>query len=360
MADTREVELLTAESIAVAGVRTVNVDLTEPITRMDFIWRKTNTNRTPIAHPACIVPSIQIVDGADVLASLSGGQTQAYAYYKTGLIPGSKPSYEVGSWSIQCASIYFGRHMWDPVLALDPKRFSNVQIKITHNLALGGATGTVADLSIYAHVFDEKVVQPIGFHMYKDIYSFLPVANAWVYIDLPSDHKIRSIMFGAEQCTDSPEWNLNAIKIDEAEGRRILVQSLMERYLYQNAARDPVYMEHIEYRPAATTAFAFYAAPHWERSFVGLSAGAADGVGYVQENGCVYHTTKETAVSVVEGWAQGHCPFGQVYIPFGEQSDADGGWDIAKAGSGRVSLQAAAAPVVAQAVRVYVEQIRKY
>ena len=360
MAQTREIEILRAESIAVAGTRTINLDITEPVSRLDVIWRKTNTNRTPIAHPGAIVPSIELIDGSDVLSQMNGRSAQALAYFHTGLIPGSKPSYEIGSWSIQCASIYFGRYMFDEMLAVDPKRFTNLQLRITHNLALGGSTGTVADLSVYAHVFDEKVVQPVGFLQSKEIYSFLPVANAWVYIDIPADHDIKAILLTAPGCTDSPEWNLANIRITEAEGRRVLVESAMERYLYQCAARDPVYMEHIEYRPAATTSFAFYAAPHWERSFVGHACGSTVAVQYTQENGETYHTLMATAPDVIEGWAMGHCPFGSIYIPFGEKGSVEGAWDIRKAGNGRLAIQAGATPVVAVPVRVFLQQVRRY
>jgi len=158
MASTREVELLKKESIATAGTKTMDVGLSDPITALDIIVKKTNSNRTPEAHPGKIIKGIEVVDGADVLFSMNGQDAIALEYYQSGKVPGAMTNYEVGQWSMVHARVSFGRKMFDELYALDPKRFNNVQIKIEHDLALGGSTGTVADLSVYAHVFDEKII----------------------------------------------------------------------------------------------------------------------------------------------------------------------------------------------------------
>ena len=361
MASTREVELLQAESIATAGVKTINLDLQDPISRLDVIWKKTNSNRTPIAHPGKIVKNILVCDGADVLFSMNGQDAIALAYYQTGLVPGAMTNYEAGQWSMCIASIYFGRHMWDEVLALDPKRFSNIQIKIDHDLALGSATGTVADLSVYAHVFDEKIVNPTGFLLNKEIYSFLPVANTFYYIDLPTDFPIRALMFGANECEDGPENNLATVKIEEANGKHILVNSAMERYLFQCASRDPVYGEHILLKTAAAaTDLVAYQAPHWERRFVGNNEGAGVGVGVTSNAGCILQLQSAGAAYIVEGWSIGHCPFGQCWIPFGAAGAIEDSWDIRKSGSGKLILQASAGPDTNEYVRVAMQQARLY
>jgi hypothetical protein len=361
MAATREVEILQAESIATAGVKTLNLDLQDSVSRLDVIWRKTNTNRTPIAHPGKIIKNILVCDGADVLFSMCGQDAIAMSYYQTGSIPGAMTNYELGQWSMCIASIFFGREMWDEELALDPKRFSNIQIKIDHDLALGGATGTVADLSVYAHVFDEKVVQPRGFLLNKEIYSFLPVASAYSYIDFPVDYPIRAVMFGANECEDGPEYNLNSVKIEESNGKHILVNSLMERYLFQTAARDPIYAEHVLFKTAAAaTDLTAYQASHWERRFVGNVEGAGVGVGVTSNAGCKLVAQNATAAAIIEGFSFGHVPFGQVYIPFGKRDAIEDSWDIRKSGSGRLILQAGATPDTDEYVRVHVQQARLY
>jgi len=360
MAHYREVELLYKESIATAGVKTLNLDLKDPVSRLDIIWKKTNSNRTPIAHPGKIIKEILVCDGADVLYSMNGQDAIALAYYQTGRVPGAMTNYETGQWSMCSASVFFGRHMWDEMFALDPKRFSNIQIKIDHNLALGGSTGTVTDLSVYAHVFDEKIIEPRGFMLSKELYSFLPVANAWNYIDLPTDYPIRSLMFGANECEDGPEYNLAWIKVSEANDKHILVDSETERYMFQSAERDPLYLEHIIAKPSAgDTMLSHYCAPHWERTGLYVPTAAGQDTAYTSAAGCLYKFMDESG-GIFEGFAIGHIPFGQTYIPFGYQDDPDGYWDIRKSGSGKVSLQSGATPDTDEYVRVYATQARMY
>lgn len=360
MASYREVEILQAESIATAGTRTIDINVMDPISKIDVIWKKTNTNRTPIAHPGKIIKNVSVLDGADVLYSMNGQDGQALAYYQNGKVPGAMTNYELGQWSMQHLQILFGRHMWDEIYALDPRRFNNLQIKIEHDLDLGGSTGTVADLSVYAHVFDEKSIEPRGFILSKEIYSFLPVANAWVYIDLPLDYPIRALMFGANECEDGPEYNLANIKLHEGNGKHILVQSATERYMFQSAARDPLWQEHIIAKPAAAdTALTFYCAPHWERTFLGMVTEAGGDSFYTSAAGCAYAFASENG-NIFEGFAIGHIPFGQVYIPLGNEKDEWDYWEPGRSGAGRLELQAGATPDTDEYVRVHCQQIRTY
>ena len=360
MANYREVEIRAPESIATAGSKRINLDVTEPITRLDVIWKKTNSNRTPIAHPGLIVSRLEVIDGSDVLFSMPGSEAVALAYYKSGLVPGIMINYELGQWSMVCASIYFGRHMWDEKLALDPRRFSNLQIKIAHNLALGGSTGTVADLSVYAHVFDEKQVQPIGFLQAKEIYSYLGAASSWYYIDMPSDHQIRAVMFGCDQATEGPDYEFEEFKIEEAQGKRVIMHDTAERYCFQAAARDPLWGEHVILKPAAAaTDLTFYGTPHWERRFVGNVEGTAYAIAGVSNAGCLFKVQNATAAAIIEGWIFGHCPFGQLYIPFGEPEGMEF-WDVNRAGSGKLSIKNGASSDTDEYVRVFVDQCRKY
>ena len=360
MASYREVELLKKESIATAGTKTIDVNTVDPISAIDVIWKKTNSNRTPIAHPGKIIKSIEVVDGADVLFSMNGQDAQALAYYQTGKVPGAMINYETGQWSMQHARIHFGRHLFDAIYALDPRRFNNLQIKIAHDLDLGGATGTVADLSVYLHCFDERQIEARGFLLSKEIYSFLPVANAWVYIDLPSDYPIRALMFGANECEDGPEYNLANIKVDEGNGKHILVESETERYMFQTAARDPLWLEHVIAKPSAgDTMLSLYCSPHWERTLVAVPTETGQDTAYTSAAGCLYKFMDESG-DIFEGFAMGHVPFGQIYLPFGYGMDEWEYWDIGKSGSGKLSLQAGATPDTDEYVRAFCQQIRTY
>lgn len=356
----REVEVLRAESIATAGTRTVDINITDPISKMSVVMKKTNSDRTPVAHPGKILKNIVICDGADVVFSMNGQDAQAMSYFTTNKQPASMINYETGQWSMQIAEINFGRMLYDEKLALDPKRFSNLQIKVEHDLALGGAGGTVADLSIYAHCFDEKVIEPVGYLYNKEIYSFLPVANTWYYIDIPTDYPVRAIMFGANECEDGPEYNIANLKLTENQGKHILVESAMERYLFQSSAYYDPWNDMVVLKPASTAAFTFYITPHWERQSHLFNTAAATAVRNDSRAGCAQVMAVATGAAVCQGMVFGHNPFGQTFIKTFGGDDIEDCWQIEYAGSGRLELQAGAGPDLDEYVRVYTQQIRKY
>lgn len=356
----REVELLAKESIATAATRTIDLGTDQKVSRLDFIWKKTNTNRTPIGHPALIVPQISVVDGSDVLFDMSGGAAQALAFFNENRQPASMINYELGQWSMQIASIYFGRYLWDPNWSLDPARFNNIQIKVRHNLALGASTGTVADLSIYAHVFNDKAVTPKGFVQSREIYSYLPVANTWHYIDMPQDYPIRGLMFGAEECEEGPDYNLAEIKVSENGGKNIIVNSEVERYLLVQSGNLEPWSEKILLKTAAAaTDLTAYQTCHWERRFVGNNEGAGVGVGVTSNAGCKLVLQTAGAAYIVEGISHGYAPFGQIWIPFAAADEEDG-WNTVGKGNSRLDLKDYSAPDTDEYVRVYCQQFRPY
>lgn len=357
----REVEVLRAESIAIAGTRTLDLNIVDPISKLSVIWKKTNSARTPIAHPGKIIKQILVCDGADVLFAMNGQDAQACAYFNDGLQPASMINYETGQWSMQIAELKFGRWLYDELLALDPGKYSNLQIKIEHDLALGGAAGTVCDLSVYAHCFDEKKITPVGYLYNKEIYSFLPVANTWYYIDLPSDFPIRAIMFGANECEDGPEYNLAELKLTEAQGKHILCESLMERYLFQASAYYSPWHDMVLCKTAAaTTGLTVYVSPHWERHFHPINTAAPAATMASSTAGCLQSVQTATAGYVVQGIVFGHNPFGQTWIKTFGGDKLEDCWQIERTGGGRLELKAGATPDIDEYVRVYTQQIRGY
>jgi hypothetical protein len=356
----REVELLRAESIATAGTRTLDLGTDQPVSRLDIVWKKTNSARVAAGHPHLIISRIDVVDGSDVLFSLDGGMAQAMAFFTQNRQSGGYLNYETGQMSAQVASIYFGRYMWDELYALDPKKHNNIQIKVAHNLASGGSVGTVADLSVYAHVFNDKVPAPKGFVQSLEIYSYLAVANAWVYIDMPQDYPIRGLMFGAPQCTEGPSGNLAQFKVSENGGQNILAEALMNRYnLIQSANLEP-WSEHVTMVPAAVNTYApVYVTPHWERRFTANVEGAGVAIGVRSDQGCLTQVQTAAGTPLVEGFVHGFCPFGQIWIPFAGQTE-DSGWETVGKGNSRIDIQGSAGPDLTHPVKVAISQFRKY
>jgi len=359
----REVEVLRSESIATAGTRTVDLNITDPISKLSVIWKKFNTAHAPVAHPGNIVKNILVCDGADVLFSMNGSHAQSMAYYTDNIQPASIINYVTGECSVQCAEIKFGRWLYDELLALDPKRYSNLQIKVEHDLALGGSVGTVANLSIYAHCFDEKVIEPQGFLYNKEIYSFLPVAGSWYYIDIPTDYPVRGLMWGCEDAVDGPNFIIDQFKLSENQGKHILIESEMHRYMYQTSAYYDPWNELAYVHPAACDQDThLYVTPHFERQSVMVPTVAPEGFMADSSAGCLQHVQVEDANQILKGPVSGHCPFGAMFLKTFGGDKIEDCWQIAYTGSGRLELHAI--PLLAAQgthyQHVYTQQIRTY
>lgn len=359
----REVEVLRAEAINTAGTRTVDLNITDPISKLSVIWKKFNTDSAPKGHPGSIVKNILVCDGGDVLFSMNGSHAQSMAYYTENKQPASIINYVINECSVQCAEIKFGRWLYDELLALDPAKYSNLQIKVEHDLALGGSLGVEATLSIYAHCFDEKKISPVGFLYNKEIYTFLPTAGGWFYADIPTDHPVRAIMFGAENEYDAANFVFDELILTEDQGKHILIDSEMHRYMYQTTAYYHPWNEIVYcFPPSAKANHKIFLTPHFERQSHLIPTAVPEGFLNQLAAGFSQNVQVETTPQIMKGAVLGHCPFGAVWLKtFGGQ-DIDDCWQIAYTGSGRLALHVIT-PITARTVEyqhVYVQQVRKY
>ncbi|GAG60177.1 unnamed protein product [marine sediment metagenome] len=204
MAKYRMATVLSETSNLAAGTKVIDILEQDPISRFDIYLRLTGDGSATNTHPAAAITKIEIVDGSDVLFSMDGKQARAMAILGTGKLPGDMNTYLN---NVQCHSIIhinFGRYLWDDNFALSPLRFKNLQMKITHNRALGGNHSDILTLAVYAQIFDEKKITPASFFMTKKVYDFYGGAAGWEYIDLPTDLTFRQIVIQAEVSGANP------------------------------------------------------------------------------------------------------------------------------------------------------------
>src|SRR5512137_2042346 len=132
---TRHAELLAAETITSAATKTIDLSIRAPISRLSVMFKLTNNGSTPTAHPAKTLTKLEVVDGSDVLASLSGYEAQALNFYEQGHLSYNDNIFLDNVMNLIEFDIYFGRGLYDKALALDPTKHKNPQIKIQHTLA---------------------------------------------------------------------------------------------------------------------------------------------------------------------------------------------------------------------------------
>jgi len=186
--------ILASESATTAGTKTIDLNENAPLSKLVIRYKGTNNGSTPTAHPAKMVTKIEVVDGSDVLYSMSGVEAQAMDFLEAGELPFNICEYEN---DIQCCATYdlnFGRFPWDRDFALDLRTFKNPQLKITHNKALGGSSPDASTMAVFGYTFDDPQPSPTNFLMTKELYSYTLTAGANEYITLPRDYPYRILM----------------------------------------------------------------------------------------------------------------------------------------------------------------------
>ena len=177
MANYRKSLLLAATSITTAGTEMVDIRTRQPISKLSVIVRATNSSWTPTGHPAKIIKKIELVDGSYPIFSMRGIYAQSLAHYAGKAQPFNYINYTDNGLAVAVCPIHFGRHLYDPDLALVPEKFNSLQLKIEHDYLLGGAVPDACTLEVWAELFDNKAISPIGYLQAKSHWSKTLVAT---------------------------------------------------------------------------------------------------------------------------------------------------------------------------------------
>jgi len=257
--------LLNRETATTAAEKVIDVNLTEPVSRFSIQFRGTNSTSTPTAAIAKMVSKIELVDGSDVLASLSGLQLEALNICERGSPIFGEKNFINNNIAIYAAELSFGRHLWDEELAFDPKQFKNPQLRITHNKASGGGAPDAGALSVFAHVFDEKSITPMGMLVNREVFSYTLVASAREYITLPVNAKLRKMLILSMYTLLAPWQNYNKLKLSTDEGKHVIINDVNSSDLMRvHAGQVNPYFHETQRINATTGAVTHYVTPTFD------------------------------------------------------------------------------------------------
>lgn len=186
--------ILASESATTARTKTIDLNENAPLSKIVIRYKGTNNGSTPTAHPAKMVSKIEVVDGSDVLYSMSGVEAQALDFWENGELPFNICEYEDNIQACATYDLNFGRFPWDREMALNLRSFDNPQLKITHNKALGGSSPDASTMAVFGYTFDDPQPSPNNFLMSKELFSYSLTASAHKYITLPRDYPYRVLM----------------------------------------------------------------------------------------------------------------------------------------------------------------------
>lgn len=352
-------ELLAAETITAAGTKTIDIDLADPITRISVLIKLTNNGNTPTAHPAAAITKIEIVDGSDVLASLSGYEIQALDFYHTKQNPYSNIIYLDNVMALMQFNLHFGRWLYDQELAFDTKRFKNPQLKISHNLALGGSSPDSMDLRVRADVFDDMKISPIGFLQAKEIYSYSLASSGNEYIDIPTDNIIRKLMIMSRAASKAPYEQYNQIRLTEEQDKKVIAEGYISDFQKVLLSDLPLVQDLI-FGAASVAGVDHFITPCFD-AYPALNAEGTNAQIYTEAfvNGGTKKIYGDVAANF-NGLYSGRCPHGALAWQMGDEELPDDWWQADKLISARLKITAGSSVEASSTAQVVLQQLRKY
>lgn len=359
----REVEILGPTDLGTAGTKIIDIDMADVISTIYLVWRtKVVTVSDMLApHVACL-SKIEIVDGSDVLFSLSGEEAQALAFYTQGQMPLNNITVVVDDYMESVIPIYFGRYRFDPLLALDPKKFRNTQLKITWDEDAANTSVVVNELTVRSWVFDQKTPTPKGFLMSKEIKTYTPAANAYEYTDLPTDYPYRLLLFRSKSTDTEPLSVLAQLKLSEEHDKRIPLDMSGDEIF--STILQPMGQIHQKVRlnETAADAMALYLAPTFLHS--GQMDMDADVIAADDDwTQLAYANNKVTIAATVNFVPyllslSGYCPHSCLAVPLGLLSDPDTWYNTPKLDHLRLTTLGGAAVGTSPSATIAIQQVR--
>lgn len=355
--------ILARETVSSDKTVVIDLNLVDPVSQFQITYESTASGSGEADHHAArCVTKIELVDGSDVLFSLSGQEAQAVDFYHNKKEPANQSKYLVGFEAEMVFNINFGRYLWDSLFAFDPKKFTNPQLKITIDMGAGGVQSVGGFLTVVAHIFDEKVITPEGFFMHKEIKNYGLGSASHEYTDLPTDYPYRKMFIAAQTENLHMAGILNTIKLSEDNDRKIPFNLTVNELLRSIVGQGPIYRESLILSAGGPEAD-FYCTPCHNIKAVATSWEVANNAYTITLHSgdggkCIIYGegTLTNMIITVEGYA----PHGAMEIPFGLQNNPDDWYDVTKLGSLSLDILSVTDMTTANTVQIFLQQLRRY
>lgn len=352
-------EILAETSLGTTTLPPINLKGLDPLSALLFEYKLTRASNTNAAHVLSNLSKIELVDGTDVIFSLSGKEIHALDHYDQAKSPYTFRTNAIGVMELVGMRYNFGRKLWDQQLALDLSRFKNPQLKVTHSPTTADASASTHSLKVVGFMFDEQQITPSGYLMSKVVKSYTCGAeSSYEYTDLPLDYPIRKLLIEAAAAAYYPWQVANEIRLSENNDKRIPIDEKLSTLMKWVNSHYPKFVEEI-YAVLTTAAAAFYITP----SFDAEVFGGADGVGgYIGVTAGGVHSPTNLYGNASLNYrlaCQGFNPHSVVPLLFGDQDNPDDWWDVTSLGRLQARVKAGSAGTNGT-VSLITQQYRKY
>lgn len=357
----RQAELLATMQITTAGTEPITLKGLDCISRLMVVIELTNNGNNPTNHPLAAMPKIEVLDGSDRIASMTGYGAQAVAYYDGGKMPHNELNYEDNGVARVFVPINFGRWLYDQDLCLDPSKFKNLQLRVTHDYSLGACSPDNAYLRVFADVFDEMSPAPVGYLQSLQIFSFTPATGAAQPVDLPVNNRIRKLIIINTNDNEEPDVQFEKIKLEENKAKHVIFEGLTMDLIRGNSLMFDRFTEYFSGHLAATTDDEFWLSACKDIQVGGL-CDLNNAVLTFTWTGGRARTFYASAATYFGAIVSGRCPHGAVPMLFGNQRDPGDWWELETVDDARLILtpRASAAIDTEKTTDVIVQSLQNY
>lgn len=363
--DKRIATISAPEDLGASGTKVIDIFLQDVISRITMVWQCTNVTVSVMLDVvvACIT-KIELVDGSDVLFSLSGAEAQALNFFDRKIMPHNNISLTVGEFFRSEISIDFGRFLYDTELAFDPKKFVNPQLRITWDEDACNTSVVVNSFQVYAFVMGQASITPSGFLSAKEYFQYAMEASSNKYIDLPIDMTIRQIILRGLSTDHSPSTLFNSLKISEDNDKKVVLDIKANDYVRVMKTLYPRISEVCTY-DAVVTAKTIYATVSEDieinvnydaTAFVTAQSKFA----VATKTGAKIALSASVDIAALTGLISGIHPHNCIPIPFGDQQIMSDWYDLTGVGSLRARLLSSSDADSGDTTYIVTQQVRKY
>lgn len=351
-------------SLGVKTTETIPLNIQDPISRIEIFHKPTLVQSAMVAALAVCISKIELVDGSDALHSLSGRQNQALCIYDRRVPTMNSGVLSGGAEAMATYGIDFGRFLYDPLLAFDPTRFRNPQLKITHDSTLVDALCGTHTLEVMAHVFDEKVISPIGFLSASEHVSYVAAnITAKRDLDMPVDMPLRQMLLRGYFTGQDPKTVIAHLELREDGGKRIPYDVEIDDYIDRMKGHwsqvEEIRADYIDnignyYKYCTPT-------DHWV-SVAGMNVGDVNHEASWLSGGCqggfvrIHNEDTLWMTAMVKGYLPHHC----IQFPFGNPQDIDDWYDVTRLNNLKARITSGATVGLGSQIELIIQQLQRY
>jgi len=232
MAKFRDYYFKREASVSDSDTVIIDINIKDPISYISVEYEATNGSTSCTDHEIHDdVSKIELVDGSDVIWSLSMIEAIALNFIELGVMPHAVLSEAASAKQEETCYIHFGRFQDDLEYYLDPTKFKNLQLRLTHALTIDASSGFTTNtgkVTVMARIIEEGAAPYRGFMMAKEKYNWTSAASGDEEIDMPRDYPYRILAIKALLSTYRPDEIISKVKLSCDADKYIPFDNYME------------------------------------------------------------------------------------------------------------------------------------